>query len=416
MTAFDAFLSQTGAGLRPSAIRQMGALLASSRDIVSFAPGYPAEELFPWAAFRLIADELLQGRDGSVLQYGATRGYRPLRDAVTSIMQDRGVATSADRIVVTTGSQQGLDLVARVLIDPGDVILMELPSYTGAITAFQAVGAAMVGVRQDEDGLDLDHLETTLVRLRGEGRRVKFLYTVPNFQNPTGQLVSAARRQAIVAWAERRDLLVLEDDPYRDLFFTDVTTEAETRPMAADDGTDRVIYLSSFSKTLAPGLRVGWISAAPALAVRFELAKQAEDLSTGILDQRIVHEACRRGVLDAHLPKLREHYRHKRDVMLEALTSELGEHVSWRAPRGGFFVWVRLGSSLGAQSLLERAQANGVIYVVGTAFHVDGGGDDHIRLSFSSPSPARIREGVSRLAAAVRAELGAAAHLAAVRE
>lgn len=416
MTDFSAFYSRTGLGLKPSAIRQMGALLAPSRDIVSFAPGYPAEDLFPWDAFREIAGDLLEGRDGTVLQYGATRGYRPLRDAVAAIMAERSVPTSADRVVITTGSQQALDLIARVLVDPGDVILMELPSYTGAIMAFSAVNASLVGVRQDADGLDFDHLEATLARLRGEGRRVKFLYTVPNFQNPTGMIVSLAKRRQLVEWATRRDVLILEDDPYRDLYFEDVTSEAETRPIAADDPSGRVIYVSSFSKTLAPGLRVGWIAADAALATRFELAKQAEDLCTGVLDQRIVCEAHARGVLATHLPRLRAHYQQKRDVMIEALTAELGTHLTWEVPRGGFFLWARIGAPLGAQALLARAQEAGVIYVVGSAFFVDGRGDDYMRLSFSSPAPTRIREGVRRLAAAVAAELGVPAHLPVVRE
>jgi len=322
-------------------------------------------------------------------------------------MQERHVAATIDRIVVTTGSQQALDLVARVLLDPGDVVLLELPSYTGAITAFRNVGASLVGVRQDHDGISLGELDATFVRLSAEGRRVKLLYLVPNFQNPSGLLISLAKRPQLVEWANRRDVLILEDDPYRDLFFSDVASEADTRPVAADDHEGRVIYLSSFSKTLAPGLRVGWASAPGPLATKLELAKQAEDLCSGGIDQRIVYEACRRGVLARQLPLLRDHYRHKRDVMSRALTRTLSAHVTWEAPRGGFFLWARLASPLTTDRLMPLAQARGVIYVSGTAFFVDGQGHEFMRLSFSAPPPDRIEEGVRRLAAAVNDALEA---------
>jgi 2-aminoadipate transaminase len=408
MTNYDAFLSRAGDGMRESAIRQMGTVLAQATDMISFAPGYPAEDAFPWAAFGEIARELLAGADGSVLQYGPTRGYRPLREAIVTLMRDRGIATSLERVMVTTGSQQGLDLVARVFLDPGDVILLELPSYTGAITAFRNVGAMLVGVRQDEYGIDLDELDRVCLRLRAEGRRVKLLYLVPNFQNPTGLMLSLERRQAVRAWASRRDVLLVEDDPYRDLYFPDVTSEADTRPIAADDDEGRVIYLSSFSKTLAPGLRVAWISAPETLTNKLELAKQAEDLCAGVLDQRIVYESCRRGLLASHVPVLRAHYQHKRDVMIAALTARLSGRMTWAPPRGGFFLWARLAPPLRSDAVLAHAQKRGVIFVTGSAFFVDGGGADYMRLSFSAPAPQRIEAGVERLAAAVEDGLAAA--------
>ena len=262
MSTYDRFISRAGVAMRESAIRQMGTVLAQAKDMISFAPGYPAEDAFPWAAFADMAASLFDGSDGSVLQYGPTRGFKPLREACAALMTSRGISSVAERIVITTGSQQGLDLVARVLVDPGDVVLMELPSYTGAITAFRNVGASLVGVRQDDHGVELDHLDDTWQRANSSGHAVKFLYLVPNFQNPTGRLLSLERRRAILEWAERRDVLIVEDDPYRDLYFPDVTAEHETRPIAADDRDGaRVIYLSSFSKTLAPGFRVGWMSA-----------------------------------------------------------------------------------------------------------------------------------------------------------
>jgi len=401
MINYEPFFSRAGQSMRESAIRKMGTVLADARDMVSFAPGYPTESTFPWDEFRAIADDLLRGRQGTVLQYGPTRGYRPLLESITSIMTSRGIATSDEHLTVTNGSQQGLDLVARVLFDPGDVVLVELPSYTGAITAFRNVGAELVGVAQDADGLNLDALESTLKGLRAAGRTVKCLYVVPNFQNPTGLLVGLEKRTQLLEWAGRHDLLIVEDDPYRDLFFEDVTRESETRAIAADDREGRVIYLSSFSKTLAPGLRMAWMHAAPALMAKVEMAKQASDLCNSGLSQQMVDQAIRRGVLAAQLPRLRAHYASQRNVMVEALHAAFGSALVWNQPRGGFFLWASLAAPLDGDTLLPLAQARGVIFVAGSAFFVSGNERRFIRLSFSSPTPERIREGVARLALAV---------------
>lgn len=398
---YESFLSAQGLRLRESAIRKMGAVLAQSGDLVSFAPGYPAEDLFPWEAFAEISGDLMRGRDGKVLQYGATRGYRPLLELIAALMHERGIATSADQLIVTSGSQQGLDLVATVVCDPGDVILVELPSYVGAISAFQNVGTELIGVAQDADGVNLDALTETLASARRAGKRVKAFYTVPNFQNPTGLLVSQSKRRALLEWAAREDMLIVEDDPYGALYFEDVTTAADTRPIAAGDVEGRVIYLSSFSKTLAPGFRTAWINAPVPLVSRFELAKQSIDLCTGSLDQRMVAESIKRGVLQAQLPRLRAAYQAKRDVMSSALTSRLSAVLHWTPPRGGFFIWTRLPEGLDAVRLLPVAQRHGVIYVTGDAFFVDGRGTEFIRLAFSAPSHARIEEGVRRLADAI---------------
>ena len=405
MINYDAFLSKAAGQMQESAIRRMGTVLAQNRDIISFAPGYPSPETFAWSDFQEIAHELLSGTDGSVLQYGPTRGHRPLLDALLGIMQRRGVASTADRLLVTTGSQQGLDLVARVLLDPGDVVLVELPTYTGAITAFRNVQAHMIGVPQEDDGIDLAALDAVHARAVKDGHRVRMLYVVPNFQNPTGLLIGLDKRRQLLDWAARRDVLIVEDDPYRELYFEDSTTEADVRPMKADDADGRVVYLSSFSKTLAPGYRVAWIDAPPALAAKLEIAKQAEDLCTGPFDQRIVYEAIRRGILDRQLPLLRAHYQAKRDVMVTELRASLGGEISWPAPRGGFFLWATLPEQIDAERLIERAVAHGVIYVAGEAFFVNGSGRNIIRLSFSAPTHERIREGVRRLAAAIREEI-----------
>jgi 2-aminoadipate transaminase len=405
MINYDAFLSRAAEQMRESAIRKMGTVLAQRRDIISFAPGYPAPDTFAWAEFQDIACELLAGQEGSVLQYGPTRGYPPLLDVVAGIMAERHVRTSHDRLLITTGSQQGLDLVARVLLDPGDVVLVELPTYTGAITAFRNVQARMVGVPQQADGIDLAALDETCARVRHAGQAVRVLYVVPNFQNPTGLLLARSKRRALLDWASSRDVLLVEDDPYRDLYFEDSASELDVRPLKADDTQGRVVYMSSFSKTLAPGFRVAWIDAPAPLAAKFEIAKQSGDLCTGSLDQRIVYEACRRGILSRQLPMLRREYQRKRDVMVEALRRQLGATLTWPDPRGGFFLWATLPAAIDADAMIPRAVEHGVVYVAGEAFFVDGGGANQIRLSFSAPTPARIEEGVARLAVAIREEL-----------
>lgn len=409
MINYDDFLSRSAEQMKESAIRRMGTVLAARRDMISFAPGYPAPDTFPWHEFSEITAELLTGADGDVLQYGPTRGFKPLLGAIADIMTARGITTSPEELLVTTGSQQGLDLVARVLLDPGDVVLVELPTYTGAITAFRNVQARMVGVRQEADGVDVDALDETWQQMRSEGRRVRMLYVVPNFQNPTGLLIGLDKRRRLLEWAERRNVLLVEDDPYRELYFEDSASEADVRPIKAGDGGGRVVYLSSFSKTLAPGYRVAWIAAPAPLAAKFEIAKQAEDLCTGGLDQRVVYEACRRGVLERQLPVLREHYRRKRDVMVESLGQEFGGEVTWPSPRGGFFLWATLPRAIDADAMIARAVQHGVIYVAGEAFFVDGAGSGRniVRLAFSAPTHERMREGVRRLGRTVREELAA---------
>ncbi|MGE5244649.1 MAG: PLP-dependent aminotransferase family protein [Betaproteobacteria bacterium] len=405
MIDYDRSFSRTAATMQESAIRKMSALALRVPDLVSFAPGFPAPDLFAWDELRDIARELLDGRESSVLQYGATRGYRPLIEALIEILAGRGATVTADEVIVTTGSQQALDLTARIFVDPGDVVLVELPTYTGAITAFRNAQSRLVGVRQDDDGIDLEDLARALARERGAGRRVAFLYVVPNFQNPTGLLISRDKRRRLLEWAAREDVLIVEDDPYGALHFDDVATAAETRPIKADDRDGRVVYMSSFSKTLAPGFRVAWIAAPPPIVAKLEVAKQAADLCTGPLDQRIVCEAWRRGVITSRLPILRRGYQEKRTAMEAALHRELDGMVSWTQPKGGFFLWVALPGPIDTDALLTRALEHGVVYVAGSAFFVDGRASRYARLSFSAPSAERIQEGVRRLAAAVRPEL-----------
>ncbi len=407
MIDYDLCFSRAASTMQESAIRKMGGMAGRVGDLVSLAPGFPAPELFAWDEFRDVARSVLDGSDPSVLQYGATRGYRPLVEALIQILGERGIAATPEEIMVTTGSQQALDLTARVFIDPESVVLVELPTYTGAITAFRNSQARLVGVRQTSDGIDLEELNRVTARERTAGRRIAFLYVVPNFQNPTGVLLTLEKRQRLLAWAARRDVLIVEDDPYGALYFDDVASAAETRPIKADDREGRIVYLSSFSKTVAPGLRVAWIAAPPAIAAKLEVAKQAADLCTGGLDQRLVYEVWKRGVLAARLPALRSHYQEKRAVMVRALRRELGDLVSWHEPKGGFFVWAAFPERIDTDALLTRAIAHAVAYVAGSAFYVDGGGSRFARLAFSAAPALRIEEGIRRLALAVREELDA---------
>lgn len=401
MIDYTRFLSSTGRQLAESAIRRMGTVVAGATDLVSFAPGYPAPELFPWNELREISASLLSGNDSDTLQYGPTRGYAPLLDAVLGLSNERGITATREQLLITSGSQQGIDLIARVLVSAGDVVLVELPTFTGGIAAFRNAQAQLVGVPQDESGIDLHALDAAWKRERSAGKAIKLLYVIPNFQNPTGRLLALDRRLQLVEWAARRDVLIVEDDPYGSLYFEDAASAGETRPLKADDTEGRVLYLSTFSKTLAPGFRVGWMVAPPALIDRFETAKQSTDLTSGILDQHVVYEAVKRGVVHALAPRLRALYARKRDVMEQALRARTGGRLAWTSPKGGFFIWATLPSGCSDHSLLDHALHHGVVFVIGSAFFVDGSGHEKIRLSFSAPSIERIEEGVGRLAAAV---------------
>jgi len=276
-----------------------------------------------------------------------------------------------------------------------------VPTYTGAIAAFRNAQCRLVGVKQDSDGINLEELDAVCQRERAAGARVNLLYLVPNFQNPAGILLSLDKRARLLEWAERRNVLIVEDDPYGDLYFDDLVSGAETRPLKADDRNGRVIYLSTFSKTLAPGFRVAWVAAAAPIVERFDTAKQSMDLMCGILDQRVVHQSIARGVLARQAEPLRRLYRMRRDVMEQILREQFGNQLTWIQPKGGFFLWARLPDRHDCEALLPKAMEQGVLFVIGSAFCVDGSGQDRVRLSFSWPSPEDIREGARRLAAAM---------------
>jgi 2-aminoadipate transaminase len=393
-------ISKAAQNFQESAIRRIGALSASIPGLISLSAGYPAPDVFPWADLESITAQILARHDGNTLQYGATRGYRPLIEHLLQhTLRARGITTQFDNVVITSGSQQGLDLVGRVLIDPGDPVIVELPAYSGAIAAFHNLQASLVGVAQDAEGISIAELDRAATEHRNQGRPVKFVYVTPNFQNPAGLLTSARRRRELLDAAERHDFLILEDDPYGSIYFEDVTTLEDTRPIKADDAGGRVIYLGSFSKILVPGLRVAWMIAPVAVAQAVELCKQAADISSGVFDQRIVHGALAGGVIDRIAPELRAHYQAKRTVMEAALTRHLRGRVRWTSPRGGFFLWIEM-PGIDDRELLERALQQKVSFVIGSAFFVNGQGHEFARLAFSGNSHDQIEEGIRRLAAA----------------
>ncbi|MDP2317870.1 MAG: PLP-dependent aminotransferase family protein [Acidobacteriota bacterium] len=395
-------LSNAAQQFQESAIRRTGILGAAVPGLISLAAGYPAPEVFPWDDLQSITADLLAKRDGNTLQYGATRGYRPLiEQLLAKTLHDRGIGGTFEDVVITTGSQQGLDLVGRVLIDPGDIILVELPTYSGAIAAFHNLQGRFAGVPQDAEGMNLAALDAAVAAVKANGQRAKFIYVTPNFQNPAGLLMSRARRLALLEAARRHDLVILEDDPYGSIYFEDVATAADTRPIKADDTDGRVVYLGSFSKVLVPGLRVAWMVAPREIAQKVELAKQAADICSSVFDQRIVHGAMDRGVVDRIAPGLRAHYQAKRTVMEQALQSSLAGRVKWTSPRGGFFLWIELPAGVDDRKLFDRALKHKVSFVLGSSFFVDGQGHGFARLAFSGISHEQITEGITRLAAAI---------------
>ncbi|MBY0494236.1 MAG: PLP-dependent aminotransferase family protein [Cyanobacteria bacterium] len=393
-------LSKAAQHFQESAIRRVGALGGSMPGLISLAAGYPSPEVFPWDDLQAITAQILARRDGNTLQYGATRGYRPLIEhLLANTLTARGISSRFDDVIITSGSQQGLDLVGRVLIDPGDPVIVELPAYSGAIAAFHNLQASLVGVPQDHEGIAIAAVDRVAAEVAKQGRPAKFVYVTPNFQNPAGLLMSARRRRELLEAARRNNLVILEDDPYGSIYFDDVTTFDDTRPMKADDRDGRVIYLGSFSKILVPGLRVAWMVAPPAIARKVELCKQAADISSGVFDQRMVHGALAGGVIDRIAPGLRAHYQAKRTVMEKALNANLKDRVKWTSPRGGFFLWIEM-PGVDDRELFDRAIEQKVSFVPGSAFFVNGQGHEFARLSFSGITPDQIEQGISRLAAA----------------
>lgn len=392
-------LSSRSSALRPSAIREILKVTASP-DVISFAGGLPAPELFPVDAVELAAREVLAADGPSALQYGVTEGHLPLRQWISAhLAATVGVSAAPDEILVTHGSQQALDLLAKVLLDPGDLVVTENPAYLGALQAFQAYEARPVGLASDEHGLRPDALRSFL---ETSPVRPKFLYLIPNYQNPTGVTLPAARRAEIALIAARHGLPVVEDDPYGALRFCGDALPA----LAAFPGARDCVYLGTSSKILAPGLRVAWIVAKDrALREKLVAAKQAADLHTSSFNQRLVHHyVSRPGALESHVSTLRAVYARRREVMLAALARELPEGCSWTRPDGGLFLWVTLPQHMDATALFHAAAREKVAFVPGEPFWVGEPARNTLRLNFSNASESAIREGVARLGKVVRAQ------------
>ncbi len=391
---YDEMLSVLGRRLQPNAIRKL-ALLLGNKEVISLAAGAPSFETFPLEELAEIAARVIRERGRFALQYGPTRGQGALVESVVAILRARGIETcKPSQIVMTTGSQQGLDLIARVILDPGDVAMVELPSYIGGIISLHNAQAEMIGVRQDDGGIVISDLREKIGRARSEGRRVKCIYTIPNFQNPSGVTLAAERRAELIDIADEYDLLIIEDDAYFDLYFTDDASRLV--PLAALR-PDRVVYLGTFSKVLAPGLRTAWLHAPEELAAKVEIAKEGADLSSSVLDQSIVIEAIREGLIERRLPELRRFYQVRCAAMLDALERFAPAGSRWTKPIGGFFILMELAGGTDATAMLIDAIDNGVAYVPGQPFFVDGSGANTLRLAYSKESPESIADGVERM-------------------
>lgn len=389
----DQFLSADARNFRPSAIRALAPLINDPR-VISFAGGLPSPATFPGEAIIDCAARAVKERKNVVLQYGPTRGLPRLRELIVEICRERGVQCSLENIIVTVGSQQALSLLSHVLLEAGDVVLVELPTYIGATSSFYARRAELFGVAQDDGGLVPASLQEVAERLRREGRRIKFLYTIPNFQNPSGRLLRADRRARVLEIAARHDFLVLEDDPYGELVYSD---NVDTTPIASR-GLDCVIYLGTFSKILSPGLRCGWITGPVELLKKIELAKEAADLCSGMLDQAIVEEFCGAGLLPAQIQRVRDFYRERRAALFNALEQHFSGRAEWSDAIGGLFTFLTLNDDRDTRDWLPRAVERGVAYVPGAPFFVDGSGANTMRLTFAKEPDDRMRDGIARLA------------------
>lgn len=387
---FDRYLSGRASGLQSSVIREI-LKITERAEVISFAGGLPAPATFPVDEMRAAFDRVLVERGREALQYSTTEGYAPLREWVAARVGTDAAPVSPDDVMIVSGSQQGLDLLSKVLVDPGDRVLVETPTYLGALQAFSMFSPQFVAVASDAEGLLPDALSESM-------RGAKFLYCLPNFQNPTGRLLPLARRQALVERARDLDLLILEDDPYGALSY-DGDTPASIRSLAPE----RTVYMGSFSKVLAPGLRIGYVIAPPALRAKLVQAKQATDLHTATLSQQAVFEVVKDGFLDAHIPTIRALYRDQCEAMLAALAHHMPEGVSWNRPRGGMFLWVDLPRGVDATAVLVRAVENNVAFVPGAPFYAADPVRESLRLAFVTVPPPRIEEGVARLAQVIRA-------------
>lgn len=379
--------------------------LTQRPEVISFAGGMPAPQVFPVEKFKEACAKVLTDNPTAALQYGPTEGYLPLRQLIVEQMARYGVVASVDNVMMTSGSQQALDLIAKLLINRGDRILVESPSYLGALQAFDLMGAEYVTVPIDDHGLNTEYLEAAL------RSGPKFMYILPNFQNPGGVTLSEDRRRELVLLSDKYGIPIIEDDPYGQLRY-----EGEHKtPLVVLDRTNlqrdngytlgNVIYLSTFSKLLAPGMRLGWIVAPPDVIARLVQIKQSSDLHTSTFNQMVTYEVARDGFLEEHVKLIRGVYSQRKDAMLRAMTDYFPEDVTWTHPHGGLFLWATLPSGINARKLLDEALRHDVAFVPGDPFFAEGDKGSHMRLNFSNATPEMIREGVRRLSIAVAHEL-----------
>jgi 2-aminoadipate transaminase len=404
-TAWTSRYAQRTKNVRSSAIREL-LKITQNPEIISFAGGLPAPDVFPVERFREACSKVLGDQAKLALQYGATEGYEPLREMIARHTSRYGVKAKPEHVMITSGSQQALDLIGKLMINSGDRVLVEAPTYLGALQAFNVYGAEYVSVPSDNDGLRTDLLEGPL------RSGPKFMYVLPNFQNPGGTTLAEGRRHELVLLADRYGIPIVEDDPYGQLRY-----EGEHLPplvvldrenLKRDDGYSigNVIYLSTFSKTLAPGLRLGWIVAPPEVITKLVQLKQGADLHTSTFGQMVAYEVARDGFLDEHIKLIRRVYGERRDVMLNALKEFCPEGVTWTHPLGGLFLWMTLPEGMNSHQLFDAALKQNVAFVAGDSFYGGNGqaneGLRHLRLNFSNAQPEQIREGIRRLAVAIR--------------
>jgi 2-aminoadipate transaminase len=365
-------------------------------EVISLAGGLPAPEVFPIAEFRQAYDRVLTERGAAALQYSTSEGYGPLRELIAQRLRRAGSNCTPSNILITNGSQQALDLLGKVLLDPGDKVLLEKPSYLGAIQAFDSYQASYALVPMDEDGMLVEGLDGLLGR-----EKIKLIYALPNFQNPSGRTMSLERRRKLVEAATRHGVPIVEDDPYGELRF-----EGQDLPsLASLDEAGVVIGLGTFSKLLAPGIRLAWMSIPDEAYEMFLLAKQPADLHTSTITQMAAYEVARDGFIDRHLELIRAVYRERRDVMLDALEAHFPTTARWTRPEGGMFVWAELPAEVDTRDLLREAVEEKVAFVPGQSFYADGTGRNTMRLNFSNVTPDRLRVGIERLGRAIERRL-----------
>lgn len=400
-TSWEYRYAQRMKGMKSSIVREI-LKITSQPDVISFAGGMPAPELFPLKEIEQACVKVLRKHGSSALQYSISEGYVPLREFIVQKMARYNIMATVDNVLITTGSQQGLDLVARVLVDPGDVIIVEAPTFVGALQSFTAYQASYAGVPLDDEGMMVDVLQQKIVETHP-----KFMYVLPNFQNPAGVTLSKNRRERLVTLAHQYGVPILEDDPYGELRFEGEHLEPLVVLSARQNGQQSgyfegdVIYMSTFSKTLAPGLRLGWVVAPVEVIKKLVQAKQGADLHTSTFDQMMAYEVVSDGFLDEHVKEIKETYRQRRDAMLTAMDQRFPDGTTWTRPQGGLFLWVSLPGGVDCEELIKEAIEQKVAFVPGTAFYADGSGHDSLRLTFATCPSDMIDEGIKRLGKAI---------------